>query len=383
MRFSPPPSSLSRLRRSSSLSVCLSVGMVLREWGVGGGVWEYCRGPVVRTGALPHPTPYSPLPTHNVTFRSAATRFIASVTSNSDGSRVPIDFASRMRASASMASYAAKLSSSVFVTTSIPISASPNSTSPRSSNRFTIDRARNSICRMLVGMGAAILKHHLDAERTGCIWIPDGLRARNGGDVRCVERGGENVAAINAEGADGCAMNRFQQGDRERGIGIHSSKRQRANVHPRADGTNGVAGPIPVRRRIVRHRARFDRLSASVETASGLLHRQFADERRKKGSRDVRREPDALRRVAFAADAGKRIGNRSDDCDVERGEIDERTKRQIDDRDVDAPRLLGPLAAVDLVCRDTSGGDEAFNPAGPHRQECLCHTRLRLCHIAL
>src|SRR3954465_6773658 len=89
---------------------------------------------------------------HSVTFRSAAMRFIASVTSTSDGSRVPIDFASRIRASASMASYAAKLSSSVFVTTSMPISASPNSTRPRSSSRFTIDRARNSICRMLVGI---------------------------------------------------------------------------------------------------------------------------------------------------------------------------------------------------------------------------------------
>src|SRR5438105_11563940 len=82
------------------------------------------------------------VPVHNVTFRSAATRLIASVTSMSDGSRVPIDFASRMRASASMASYAAKLSSSVFVTTSMPISASPNSTSPRSSNRCSIDRCR-------------------------------------------------------------------------------------------------------------------------------------------------------------------------------------------------------------------------------------------------
>src|SRR5436309_4899067 len=29
--------------------------------------------------------------------------------------------------------------------------------------------------------------------------------------------------------------------------------------------------------------------------------------------------------------------------------------------------------------RDAGGGDEALNPAGPHRQECLCHIVLRLC----
>src|SRR5205807_5524008 len=140
------------------------------------------------------------------------------------------------RASASMASYAAKLSSSVFVTTSMPISASPNSTSPRSSNRFTIDRARNSICRMLVGIGAAILKHHLHPERTGCIWIPDRLRARDGGDVRRLDGRRENIAATDAEDAQHRAVNRLEQGDGERRIRIDPSKPQRADVEPCTEG---------------------------------------------------------------------------------------------------------------------------------------------------
>ena len=41
---------------------------------------------------------------HSVKFRSAATRLMASATSPSEGSRVPIDFASRIRASDSIAS---------------------------------------------------------------------------------------------------------------------------------------------------------------------------------------------------------------------------------------------------------------------------------------
>src|SRR5207248_7960479 len=95
----------------------------------------------------------------------------------------------------------------------MPISASPNSTRPRSSSRLTIDRARNSICRMLVAMGAAILKHHLGAERTGCKRVPDRLIARDGCDVRGVELGWENIVTIDAENVHRCAVDRREQCD--------------------------------------------------------------------------------------------------------------------------------------------------------------------------
>ena len=58
-------------------------------------------------------SPTNGLDVYSVPFRRRAASSPRS-TSTSDGSRVPIDFASRMRASASMASYAAKLSSSVW-----------------------------------------------------------------------------------------------------------------------------------------------------------------------------------------------------------------------------------------------------------------------------
>src|SRR5947209_20481241 len=95
----------------------------------------------------------------------------------------------------------------------IPTSASPNSTSPRSSRRLTIARARNSIWRMPVDMqlGAAILHGVFDGERgaeaAGGIRKP--FRCRLCGEDASDADGGEKrFAAVDAQHFELAAMDR-------------------------------------------------------------------------------------------------------------------------------------------------------------------------------
>src|SRR5712691_10432484 len=128
----------------------------------------------------------------------------------------------------------------------MPISASPNSTRPRSSRRFTIARAKNSTCLMLVGT-AAILKHHLSAKRACAIGIPGRCWMRSP-DAADLERRRKHAIAIDAQHAHHALADRPEQRDCFGKFLIDAAETLGAQMKPRPPRTQPVARPKPVRR---------------------------------------------------------------------------------------------------------------------------------------
>src|SRR5258708_9210450 len=162
----------------------------------------------------------------------------------------------------------------------IPISASPNSTRPRSSRRLTIARARNSICLSAMPIGCPILKQHLRAERPCRVGIPANRLAdgADGGDVNGRAEGSLPVATENMQHT---LFRRREQCQRARRRLIEDAKRHSPDVVPCAHGANAIARPIPVwGRRSDRNRAARDRLAVPVVIGGALLDGSPARPRR-------------------------------------------------------------------------------------------------------
>src|SRR6266542_6444098 len=213
----------------------------------------------------------------------------------------------------------------------ITISASPNSTRPRSSRRFTIARARNSICRTLFDMdGQRILKQHL-TPLTG------------GGDAVDTQPCDEDPLVVLDE-----SLRAVDEGNDLRSR-PHRSKRDRPNVHPSPHRADAITRPVEIRR-LPFDAVPLDRASVAVEAAWHLLFLAVHVDL------DLRRHEHVLE-IAFPLATRERVRDTADDLGV----VDEHTPRPACQRDVDVAGLLVPAHAVALVQGDAFGNEDTLD----------------------
>src|SRR5687768_1441044 len=272
-------------------------------------------------------------------FRSAAMRRISSSTWCSEA-RSP----RRWRASSSIAATAAKLSLSALATTVITASASENSIKPRSSRRLTIARARNSMRLAVALKGPGELKHHLRAEGTAAVRIPDQVPA-HGVDPGHADGGRIRNRAVIDEHPHSEIANRLEDGH--------------------GDGSGLVdLGDIAAQGEIHRHSHRADAIARAepVQRVGELdVRRLDTDERRQERRSHVAREPEARRRVALIDHPVERTGDHPNVMKIERPHVDQRARSVADEREVNALRLIAPAPALPLVFGDALGDDQSFD----------------------
>src|SRR6185436_14698883 len=145
-----------------------------------------------------------------------------------------------------------------------------------------------------------------------------------------------------------------------------------------AHGPRAIARPVPVRPVPARL---HDRVPPAVDAACGLekvhVRRDAFDERWQQRPGDVRRETETRRRFALALfGAGERV---RDALDVFLA-IDERANAAVDERHVEALRLVAPRASVAFVVRHAMRDDQPLDlqecggkATAPDRERWLRH----------